>query len=116
MKLKTLVTAAVATAFAFPLGASAADDKASSAGATKNDGGAEAMFKGLDKDKDGNLTKEEVKGTPHDKDFSTLDKDSDGKLTREEHAEAPEHKSSAAGASGSSPSGAGSAGGASRKY
>jgi hypothetical protein len=108
--MKTLLTVAVAAAFAFPLAASAAGDKASSAGAS-NDGGAEAMFKGLDKDKDGSLTKEEVKGSAHDKDFSSLDKDGDGKLSREEHANAPEHKSSAAGASGSSPSGASSSGG-----
>ena len=115
--MKILMTAAIAAAFAFPLGASAADDKAASAGAS-NDGGAEAMFKGLDKNKDGSLTREEVKGSAHDKDFSSLDKDGDGKLSRQEHAEAPEHKSSAAGASGGSPSGSGSSsgGGGKPKY
>ena len=76
-------------------------DKASS-GATKSDGGAEAMFKSLDKNKDGFMSKEEVKGTPHDKDFSSLDKNHDGKLSREEHAAAPEHSGKAgAGASAS---------------
>ena len=50
MTLKTLLAAAVAAAFALPLAATAADDKAS-AGATKPDGGAEAMFKALDKNK-----------------------------------------------------------------
>jgi hypothetical protein len=75
-------------------------DKASS-GATKSDGGAEAMFKSLDKNKDGFMSKEEVKGTPHEKDFSTLDKNHDGKLSRQEHAAAPEHAGKAGtGASG----------------
>jgi hypothetical protein len=120
MTFKTLIAAAVAAAFALPFSASAAGDKAdkaasgssagtstsgsaaaggtsgsagdkASSGATKSDGGAEAMFKSLDKDKDGFMSKEEVKGTPHDKDFSSLDKNKDGKLSREEHAAAPEH-------------------------
>jgi EF hand len=95
--LKTLIAAAVTAAFA--LTANAADDKASGAGATKSDGGAEAMFKALDKNKDGFISKEEAKGTPHDKDFSNLDKNNDGKLTRQEHAAAPEHQKAAAGES-----------------
>ena len=124
MTLKTLIAAAVAAAFAWPLaagaqsdkasaGASASGDKASagatkddkaSAGATKDDGGAEAMFKALDKNKDGSITKEEAKGTPHDKDFATLDKNSDGKLSREEHAAAPEHAGKAGASSAGSTS------------
>ena len=108
MMFKTLIAAAVAAAFALPFSASAAGDKADKAassgdkaasssdkaaasGATKSDGGAEAMFKSLDKNKDGFMSKEEVKGTPHDKDFSSLDKNKDGKLSRQEHAAAPEH-------------------------
>ncbi|HWV92348.1 MAG TPA: EF-hand domain-containing protein, partial [Burkholderiales bacterium] len=80
--------------------AASSGDKAASSGATKSDGGAEAMFKALDKNNDGFMSKEEVKGTPHDKDFSTLDKNGDGKLSREEHAAAPEHSGKAgAGAS-----------------
>jgi Ca2+-binding EF-hand superfamily protein len=94
MTIKTLIAAAVFAAFALPLAATAADDKASS-GATKPDGGAEAMFKALDKDNDGFMSREEVKGTPHDKDFSALDKNGDGKLSREEHAAAPEHSGKA---------------------
>ena len=118
MMFKTFIAAAVAAAFALPFSASAAGDKADKAssgssasgstgdkaasGATKSDGGAEAMFKSLDKNKDGFMSKEEVKGTPHEKDFSTLDKNHDGKLSRQEHAAAPEHAGKAgAGASAS---------------
>ena len=101
MTLKTLMAAAVAAAFALPLAATAADDKAAS-GATKSDGGAEAMFKALDKNHDGFMSREEVKGTPHDKDFAKLDKNGDGKLSREEHAAAPEHAAKA-GAGASAP-------------
>lgn len=56
-----------------------------------DDKGAEAMFKAMDKNNDGVVTKEEAKGTPHARDFSKLDKDGDGKLSRKEHAAAPEH-------------------------
>jgi len=105
MTTRTLIAVAVSAAFALPLAATAADDKAAS-GATKPDGGAEAMFKALDKDNDGFMTRAEVKGTPHDKDFSTLDKNGDGKLSREEHAAAPEHSGKAgAGASAAKPDG-----------
>jgi hypothetical protein len=130
MTLKTLIAAAVAAAFAWPLaagaddksstGASAGSDKSAvkpstsdkaSAGATKDDGGAEAMFKALDKNKDGFISKEEAKGTPHDKDFTKLDKNGDGKLSREEHAAAPEHAGKAgASAGGSTSAGATSSG------
>jgi Ca2+-binding EF-hand superfamily protein len=107
MRTKTLIATAVAAALAFPLAAVAGGDKKagaseSSAAATqaKSNDGAEAMFQSLDKNKDGSLSKDEAKGTPHEKDFAKLDKDSDGKLSREEHAAAPEH----AGKSGSSAS------------
>jgi hypothetical protein len=105
MTLKTLIAAAVAAAFALPFSASAGGDKAAS-GATKSDGGAEAMFKALDKNNDGFMSKEEAKGTPHDKDFSKLDKNNDGKLSRQEHAAAPEHSGAASGSSTSSGSSA----------
>ena len=49
------------------------------------------MFKSLDRNGDGFLSKEETRGTPHEKDFAALDKDGDGKLSRGEHAAAPEH-------------------------
>jgi len=104
MKANTWVAFAVTAALALPFAAQAADDMA------KSDGGAETMFKSLDKNKDGFLSRDEVKGTPHDQDFAKLDKNNDGKLSREEHAAAPEHSSDKA-ATGGSP-GTGS----SRKY
>jgi hypothetical protein len=107
---KTLIAAAVAAALALPLASMAGGDKKtsstgeSSAAATqaKADNGAEAMFKSLDKNKDGFLSKDEAKGTPHDKDFATLDKNSDGKLSREEHAAAPEHAGKSGGSAAAS--------------
>ncbi len=119
MKLKTLIAAAVAAAFALPVfaqtsGGKASSDTSATAGASQKgaDGGAEAMFKALDKDQDGSISKAEAKGTPHDKDFATLDKNSDGKLSREEHAAAPEHAGGASGSAGATGAGgtAGSSG------
>jgi hypothetical protein len=117
MFLKTLIATAVSAAFA---AGAFADDKKASSGASadpKSNKGAEQMFKSLDKNSDGFLSREEVKGSPHDKDFASLDKNNDGKLTRQEHAAAPEHQaksgsSGAAGATGdASPSG-----GSAKKY
>ena len=113
MANKTLMAAMVAAALAVPLAVNAGGDKdkkaeqgagqpSAAASQSKADGGAEAMFSGLDKNKDGFLSKEEVKGTPHDKDFSSLDKDNDSKLSREEHAAAPEHAGKSQGAAGPS--------------
>lgn len=97
MRLKALMAMAVAAAFAVPM-AYAAGDKAkdASAGTSASQGatgnaGADAMFKSMDKNNDGFVTREEAKGTPHEKDFVKLDKDSDGKLSPQEHAAAPEH-------------------------
>ena len=91
MLLKTLIATAVSAAFAT---GALADDKQASGGssAAKSNKGAEQMFKSLAKNRDVFLSRDEVKGSPHDKDFATLDKDSDGKLTRDEHAAAPEHQ------------------------
>ena len=107
MNAKSLITAAVAAAFALPLAAYADGDKASSSGgssaaASSSGGGqasagassgAEQMFKDLDKNKDGFISREEAKGSPHEKEFDKLDKNGDGKLSREEHAAA--HKAQA---------------------
>lgn len=99
MQRKTLITALMATALAFPLAASAGDGKAhdkamgakSASANGANDGGAEAMFAAMDKDGDGFLGKEEAAGTPHAADFALLDKNGDGKLSRDEHFSAKEH-------------------------
>lgn len=113
MRMKILIAASVAAAFAMPFSAGAAGDKTSSGSSD-----AEKMFQTLDKNKDGFVTKEEAKGTRYDKDFATLDKNRDGKLSRDEHAAAPEYASEKSGSSstgatsgGSMSSGASGAGG-----
>jgi hypothetical protein len=107
MQRKPLIAAALAAAFAFPLAATAGStekhastDKQASATTAKgaNDGGAEAMFKSMDKNGDGVISKEEASGTPHAANFDQLDKNHDGKLSRAEHANAPEHVAGRSGA------------------
>jgi hypothetical protein len=132
MKPNTLITAAMAALLVVPLSAlaqgasgiqppsagKAAGEKAGgspgTAGSSRSDGGAEAMFKSLDKNGDGYISKDEAKGTPHEKDFARLDKNGDGKLSREEHAAAPGHKGPGTG--GSSSSGGGLSGEAMKTY
>src|SRR5262245_31608514 len=97
MNHKLLIAAAVAAAFAIPTFAQTGGKAAA------NDGGAEAMFKALDKNKDGFISRDEAKGTPHDKDFTMLDKNKDGKLSRDEHAAAPEHAGAKSDSGGSAP-------------
>lgn len=106
MKLKAVMALAVAAAFAIPT-AYAGGDKAKEASAKPNasqgatgNAGAQSMFKSMDKNSDGFVTKAEAKGTPHDKDFAKLDKNSDGKLSPQEHAAAPEHAGDKAAAGG----------------
>ena len=91
MQGKTLIAALVAAAFAFPLAANANDKAKTTAANDGNDGGAAAMFKAMDKNGDGFISKDEAKGTPHAADFATLDKNGDGKLSPEEHFNAKEH-------------------------
>jgi hypothetical protein len=98
MNHKLLIAAAIATAFAIPVHAQGGKPAAG------NDGGAEAMFKAMDKNQDGFISKDEAKGTPHDKDFAKLDKNKDGKLSRPEHAAAPEHAGGSKGSPGGSSS------------
>lgn len=127
---KTLIAAAVAALLCVPL-AQAAGDKAKEAsadkskastsasqGATKDDGGAAAMFKNMDKNKDGSISRDEAKGTPHEKDFAKLDKNGDGKLSAQEHAAAPEHagKAAAGGTAGSDKAKAPAGGTSNKKY
>ena len=127
---KTLIAAAIAALLCAPL-AQAAGDKlkdasagktnapsSASQGATKDDGGAAAMFKNMDKNKDGSISRDEAKGTPHEKDFAKLDKNHDGKLSAEEHAAAPEHagKAAAGGTAGSDKAKAPASGSPNKKY
>lgn len=116
MRRRTLIAVSIAAAFALPLTVQAGGDKQSASGAAAgaSQSGAEKMFQALDKNKDGFITREEAKGTPHDKDFAKLDKNNDGKLSRQEHAAAPEHagdKAAAGGTSGPSGSASGAASG-----
>ena len=111
MQRNTLLAALVAAAFAFPLAANAGGkDKQATSANGGNDGGAAAMFKSMDKNGDGFISKDEAKGSPHDADFASLDKDGDGKLSPEEHYNAKEHvaarnKAGNTGAAASSTSG-----------
>ena len=90
--MKSLISVVVATALAMPMAVMAAGDKSPSSGASPSgESGAESMFKSMDKNKDGSISREEAKGTPHEKEFAALDKNHDGKLSREEHAAAPAH-------------------------
>src|SRR5207249_1056319 len=59
---------------------------ASAAGGTASasaDADGSAMFKALDKNNDGFISREEAKGSPHEQEFDKLDKNGDGKLSRE---------------------------------
>lgn len=81
MILKTIVTVAVAAAFAVPLLSQAQTGKAPSGSS-----GATTPLSTMDKDKDGSISREEAKGTPYEKDFAKLDKNNDGKLSQGEIA------------------------------
>lgn len=114
MQRKALLTAVLAAAFAFPIAATAGTDKpagAKTASSTNgaSDGGAEAMFKSMDKNGDGFISKEEAAGTPHAGDFASLDKNGDGKLSRDEHAGAKEHASAKTAAPSANPASSSSA-------
>jgi hypothetical protein len=132
MRVKTLLALSVAAAFAAPLavygqgdkpkseagatpstsqGASGASGTTGSAASGAGKSGAQAMFENMDKDRDGFVTLEEAKGTPHEKDFATLDKNGDRKLSPEEHAAAPEHAGEKAGAGGTAGGTGGTTGG-----
>jgi hypothetical protein len=112
MRQSRLIAAAVAAAFAAPLAAqtpstqtgSAESSGAASAGVTAQPGA--AMFRELDKNKDGFISREEAKGSPHESQFDKLDKDGDGKLSNSEHAAAHAAGKDSAATGGSSASGA----------
>jgi hypothetical protein len=86
--MKSLIAAVVATALAIPFAATAADKAASGAAGASGASATESMFNALDKNHDGFISREEVKGSAGEKDFAALDKNNDGKLSREEHAAA----------------------------
>ena len=112
MQRNTLFAALVAAAFAFPLAANAGGkDKHASSANGANDGGASAMFKSLDKNADGFISKDEAAGTPHAADFTSLDKNGDGKLSQDEHYNAKEHVAARAKAGNSGASANGSSSG-----
>jgi hypothetical protein len=67
----------------------AQSDKASSGTSAGATAPGSAMFKDLDKNNDGSISRDEAKGTPYETDFSRLDKDGHGKLSPSEHAAAP---------------------------
>ena len=67
------------------------------------------MFEQMDKNKDGSISKEEAKGTPHEKDFAKLDKNNDGKLSPQELTAASEHGKDKAATGGTSGSTSGAA-------
>jgi hypothetical protein len=87
MRKNLLIVAAIAATFAASCAHTSRDRTAS----RSPDGGAEAMFRALDKDNDGFISRAEAQGTSHERDFDALDTNRDGKLSREEHAAAPQH-------------------------
>ena len=89
MRTDLLIVAAIAAAFGASCAHTSRDGTASRA--ARSDGGAEAMFRALDKDNDGFISRAEAQGTSHEREFDALDTNRDGKLSREEHAAAPEH-------------------------
>lgn len=98
MKTNLLIVAAIAAAFAASCAHTNRDRTAStsSTAVARSDGGAEAMFRGLDKNNDGFISRAEAQGTPHQRDFDALDTNRDDRLSRAEHAAAPERARSAA--------------------
>ena len=87
-------------AIAMPLSATAAGDKAQSPSAASPS--AERTFDTMDKNKDGSLSRDEMKGAAHEKDFAKLDKNSDGKLSRQEYGDDRAATGATSGSAGSS--------------
>ena len=105
MKRTLIVGVALVLAPAFALaGGDKKADKATSSGSIMT---SQADFATLDKNKDGNLSQDELKGQAGVQ-FSTLDKDGDGKISSQEWSD---HQKGAAGPAG--PTGAPGAAGTS---
>jgi len=64
---------------------SSSSKPSSSTGSSASQGSSASDFKGLDKNSDGSLSRDEAKGWSHEKDFSSLDKNHDGKLSQDEY-------------------------------
>jgi hypothetical protein len=97
MRTNLLIVAAIAAAFAASCAHTNRDRSASYSGTAtaRSDGGAETMFRALDKNKDGFISRAEAQGSPHERDFDALDANRDGMLSREEHAAAHARSSAA---------------------
>jgi hypothetical protein len=96
MKKTLIVGAALALA---PIFALAADDtkKGAAHPSTSSSMSQDSQFQALDKNKDGYLSQDELKGHSNMPSFSTLDKDGDGKISAQEWSD---HQKGAAGAAG----------------
>jgi hypothetical protein len=112
MQRKTVLATIIAAAFVLPFAATAGTDKHMGAKATSattgaHDGGAHAMFRSLDKDADGFISREEASNTPNfAAEFASLDTNVDGKLSTEEHAYAKQYAEARAAARSDSALGA----------
>ena len=97
MRTNLLIVAAIAAAFAASCTHTNRDRTTSYSGgaSARSDGGAETMFRALDKNKDGFISRSEAQGSPHERDFDALDTNRDGMLSREEHAAAHARSSAA---------------------
>ena len=98
MMVKALIAVAIGAAFALPVYAQGSSSSSSSSGGGGTSASSSSdpapMFKQLDKNQDGFISREEAQGSPHEQAFSELDKNGDGKLSAEEHAAA--HRSASA--------------------
>lgn len=97
MRTNLLIVAAITAAFAASCAHINRDRTASYSGTTmgRSDGGAETMFRALDKNRDGFISRAEAQRSPHEQDFDALDTNRDGMLSREEHGAAHARSSAA---------------------
>jgi len=80
MKAITLIAAAIGAAFALPFTASAAGDNT-----VKPEPAGDSLFKRLDVNKDGYVTRDEARDAPELQGrFAELDVNNDGKISRQE--------------------------------
>ena len=105
MRSRTLIALAIAAGFAVTAQAggdksSSATDKNSGASAAAGASSANPTFQSLDKNRDGFLSRAELKGSPHEKNWKALDKDRDGKISQAEFAAASNSASGGSAATG----------------